>query len=104
MELRSALDQFHKRIPEYVITPGGELKYEAMPVRLAPMVGDLLHKVPDLLARDFTAVTPNTTYVGDFKCRRRHFRSYADPWNMPTVVAMVQANGSAEVQKVGIVA
>jgi hypothetical protein len=65
MELRSALDQFHKRIPEYVITPGGELKYEAMPLRLAPMVGDLLHKVPDLLARDFTAVTPNTTYVGD---------------------------------------
>jgi Integrase core domain len=48
-----------------VITPGGEPKHEAMPVRLAPMVGDLLHNVPDPLARDFTAVTPNTTYVGD---------------------------------------
>jgi hypothetical protein len=30
--------------------------------------------------------------------------SYADPWNMPTVLAMVQANGSFEVRKVGIVA
>ncbi len=35
MELRSALDQFHKRIPDYEITPGAELKYEALPVRLA---------------------------------------------------------------------
>jgi HTH-like domain len=61
-------------------------------------------KVPDLLARDFTAAAPNTTYVGDIKCRRRHFKSYADPRNMPTVLAMVQASGSVEVQKVGIVA
>jgi hypothetical protein len=30
--------------------------------------------------------------------------SYADPRNMPTVLAMAQANGGAEVQKVGIVA
>jgi cytochrome P450 len=35
MELRSALDQFHKRIPDYEITPGAELRYEALPVRLA---------------------------------------------------------------------
>jgi cytochrome P450 len=35
MELRAALDQFHKRIPDYELTPGAEFKYEAMPVRLA---------------------------------------------------------------------
>lgn len=35
MELRSALDQFHKRIPEYRIPAGVELTFEAMPVRLA---------------------------------------------------------------------
>jgi cytochrome P450 len=35
MELRSALDQFHKRIPEYRIPAGVELTYEALPVRLA---------------------------------------------------------------------
>ncbi|WP_082958296.1 cytochrome P450 [Mycobacterium alsense] len=35
MELRAALDQFHRRIPDYEISPGAELKYESMPVRLA---------------------------------------------------------------------
>jgi cytochrome P450 len=35
MELRAALDQFHKRIPDYEITPGAVLTYEALPVRLA---------------------------------------------------------------------
>jgi len=35
MELRSALDQFHRRIPDYRIQPGVELTYEAIPVRLA---------------------------------------------------------------------
>lgn len=35
MELRAALDQFHQRIPDYELTPGAELKYEALPVRLA---------------------------------------------------------------------
>jgi cytochrome P450 len=35
MELRSALDQFHRRIPDYRIPDGVELKYEALPVRLA---------------------------------------------------------------------
>lgn len=35
MELRSALDQFHRRIPEYRIPEGAELTYEAIPVRLA---------------------------------------------------------------------
>jgi cytochrome P450 len=35
MELRAALDQFHRRIPEYEITPGAEVQYTALPVRLA---------------------------------------------------------------------
>jgi cytochrome P450 len=35
MELRAALDQFHKRIPEYRLLDGIELTYEAIPVRLA---------------------------------------------------------------------
>lgn len=35
MELRAALDQFHQRIPDYEITPGAALTYEALPVRLA---------------------------------------------------------------------
>jgi cytochrome P450 len=34
LELRVALDQFHKRIPDYEITPGAELNFEALPVRL----------------------------------------------------------------------
>ena len=45
-------------------------------------------KVPDLLGRDFTAATTNSKYVGDIKCRRRHLMSYADPRNMPTLLAM----------------
>ena len=35
MELLAALDQFHRRIPEYEIPDGVELSYEASPVRLA---------------------------------------------------------------------
>lgn len=35
MELRAALDQFHRRIPEYRLPDGIELTYEAIPVRLA---------------------------------------------------------------------
>lgn len=58
----------------------------------------------DLVGRQFRPVAPNRLWVADFKCRRRHFMSYADPRNMPTVLAMAQANGSVEVQKVGIVA
>lgn len=34
----------------------------------------------------------------------RYVMSYADVRNMPTVLAMVQADGGAEVQEVGIVA
>ncbi|BDX33391.1 hypothetical protein TUM20985_39380 [Mycobacterium antarcticum] len=45
----------------------------------------------------------NTTYTHPAHVRT-YVKSYADPWNMPTVVAMVQPNGGAEVQKVGIVA
>jgi putative transposase len=44
---------------------------------------------PDLVKRNFTATAPNQLWVTDLKCRRRHFRSYADPWNMPTLLAMV---------------
>ena len=35
MELRAALDQFHRRIPEYEVNPQAELRYESIPVRLA---------------------------------------------------------------------
>jgi putative transposase len=65
---------------------------------------DSAPRSPDLVKRNFTASAPNQLWVTDFKCRRRHFMSYADPRNMPTVLAMVQASGSVEVQKVGIVA
>jgi cytochrome P450 len=38
LELRVALDQFHRRIPRYRIKPGAELRYEAIPIRLvAPL-------------------------------------------------------------------
>ena len=56
----------------------------------------------DLVNRQFSAAAPNRLWVADFKCRRRHLKSYADPRNMPTTAAMVQANGGNEVQKVGI--
>jgi len=46
-------------------------------------------KFPDLVRRDFTAPAPNVKWCGDIKCRRRHFRSYADRRNMPTLLAMV---------------
>jgi putative transposase len=58
----------------------------------------------DLVGREFVPHGPNQLWFTDMKCRRRHFMSYADPRNMPTVLAMVQASGSVEVQKVGIVA
>jgi len=61
-------------------------------------------RAPDLVGRRWRVAAPNLLEVADFKCRRRHLKSYADPRSMPTVVAMVQANGGAEVQKVGIVA
>lgn len=34
LELRVALDQFHRRIPDYEIEAGAELRYEPLPVRL----------------------------------------------------------------------
>jgi cytochrome P450 len=34
MELRAALDQFHRRIPDYEVEPGVELIFEPLPVRL----------------------------------------------------------------------
>jgi hypothetical protein len=43
-------------------------------------------------------------WTSDLKCRRRHLMSYADPRNMPTLLAMVHVSGGFEVQKVGIVA
>lgn len=48
----------------------------------------------DLVNRQFTAAAPNRLWVADIKCRRRHLKSYADVRNMPTVLAVVQANGS----------
>jgi putative transposase len=59
---------------------------------------------PDLVGRKWRVAAPNLLDVADFKCRRRHLKSYADPRNMLMVLAMVQASGSVEVQKVGIVA
>jgi hypothetical protein len=58
----------------------------------------------DLVGRRFGPLAPNVLWAADIKCRRRHLKSYADPRNMPMVLAMVQASGSVEVQKVGIVA
>jgi transposase InsO family protein len=48
--------------------------------------------VPDLLMRDFTAQRPNTTHVGDFQCRRRYWKSYADLRTMPMVLTVVQVS------------
>ena len=93
----------HKRVARVMREHGIAGYQEAPRVRTTiPEPSD--QKVPDLLKRDFTAEAPNRRYVGDLKCRRRHLMSYADPRNMPTVLAMAQANGGAEVQKVGIVA
>ena len=61
-------------------------------------------RAPDLVGRRWRVAAPNLLDVADIKCRRRHLKSYADPRNMPMVLAMVQASGSVEVQKVGIVA
>ena len=61
-------------------------------------------RAPDLVGRHWRVTAPNLLVVADLQCRRRHCRSYADPRNMPTVLGMAQANGGAEVQKVGIVA
>jgi transposase InsO family protein len=46
-------------------------------------------KFPDLLHRDFNAAAPNVKWCGDFKCRRRHLKSYADLRNMPMTSVMV---------------
>jgi putative transposase len=43
----------------------------------------------DLVQRQFAPPAPNRLWVADFKCRRRHLKSYADPWNMPMTSAMV---------------
>ena len=39
----------------------------------------------DLVNRDFTADAPNTLWLVDIKCRRRHLMSYADLRTMPTL-------------------
>ena len=75
----------------------GKAKRTTIPDPTAP-------RPADLVQRQFGPPAPNRLWVADLKCRRRHFISYADPRNMPMVLAMVQASGSVEVQKVGIVA
>lgn len=45
LELRVALEEYHKRIPDYQIKPGATLEYEALPVRLVnplPLVWEAL--------------------------------------------------------------
>ena len=72
-----------------------------------PPVHDDLCAVVDEDGRvrhEFTAQAPNELWLADLKCRRRHFRSYADLGTMPTTSAVAQVNGCAEVRKVGIVA
>jgi putative transposase len=44
---------------------------------------------PDLVGRRWRVAAPNRLLVADLKCRRRHFRSYADLRNMPMASAMV---------------
>lgn len=51
-------------------------------------------KFPDLLKRDFTAQRPNARWVGDFQCRRRHCRSYADLRTMPTFLTTGSVGGA----------
>lgn len=53
---------------------------------------------------DWLVWEPNRIWIWDFKCRRRHLISYADPRNIPILLAMVHVSGGFEVQKVGIVA
>ena len=61
------------------------------------------NRAGDLLDRDFTADAPNTRWVADLQCRRRHWMSYADLRTMPTLVEVVQVIGGTGVLKVGIV-
>ena len=48
--------------------------------------------MPDLVKRDFDADRPGVKFVGDFKCRRRHLKSYADLRTMPMSPAMVHSS------------
>jgi putative transposase len=41
-------------------------------------------RAQDLVNRKFDPAAPNTLWVADFKCRRRHLKSYADLRTMPT--------------------
>jgi hypothetical protein len=44
--------------------------------------------------RQFGPPAPNRLWVADFKCRRRHFMSYADPRNMPMTSVMVHSDNA----------
>jgi len=46
-------------------------------------------RAKDLVGRNFNPVAPNRLWVADFKCRRRHLKSYADLRIMPMTSAMV---------------
>jgi putative transposase len=45
----------------------------------------------DKVNRQCVDTAPNQLWVADMKCRRRHFKSYADLRTMPTVRAIVFA-------------
>ncbi len=91
-ELNDGVDEAqrvnHKRVARVMRTAGiaGYRRRRRVQTTVADPANQ---KVPDLLGRDFTAAVPNTTYVGDFKCRRRHLMSYADLRNMPMRSSMM---------------
>jgi len=48
-------------------------------------------RAADLVNRVFKAARPDALWVTDLKCRRRHFRSYADRWTMPMLFAVCRS-------------
>ena len=51
-------------------------------------------RAKDLIGLHFGPCTElDRRYVGDFQCRRRHCRSYADRWTMPMLLALCRSSG-----------